>query len=83
MFNDFIIQNNFSLLNTTLNIEKNCKISYAIYNSIKAGQIYTSTSQIKIHGGIIQNSKIINVGLIILLLNSLHQIFKLIYKIEI
>ena len=56
MFNDFIIQNNFSLLNTTINIEKNCKISNAIYNSIKGGQIYTSASQIKIHGGIIQNS---------------------------
>ena len=55
MFDDFIIQNNNSLLNTTINIEKNCKIS-RIYNEIKGGQIYINSSQIKIHGGLIRNS---------------------------
>ena len=56
MFDEFIIQNNSSLHNSTLTIEKNCKISCVIYNSIRGGQIYTNGSQIKIHGGIIQNS---------------------------
>ena len=46
MFNDFIIQNNFSILNTNINLEKNCKISNYIYSAIKAGQIYTSSSLI-------------------------------------
>ena len=55
MFKDFVIQDNYSLLNPILNIEKNCKVT-SCKNAIKGGQIYIYSSQVKIHGGIIQNS---------------------------
>ena len=55
MFNDFIIQDNYSLLTSTFNFEKNGKVK-SIYNFIRGGQIYLTSCQVKIHGGIIQNS---------------------------
>jgi hypothetical protein len=57
IFEDFIIQNNSAMLNTTINIEKNCKLNSGIGNAIKAGQISISSSKVKIHGGIIRDSK--------------------------
>ena len=42
MFNDFIIQDNYSFLTSTINIEKNCKAASSIPNSIRGGQIYIS-----------------------------------------
>ena len=56
MFDDFIIQNNSPIHNSILTIEKNCKISGKILSSIRGGQIYANATQIKIHGGTIQNS---------------------------
>ena len=56
IFEDFIIQNNSSILNSTINIEKNCKLNF-IDNQIKAGQISIYSSKVKIHGGIIRDSK--------------------------
>ena len=39
MFDDFIIQNNSPIHNSILTIEKNCKISGNIHNSIRGGQL--------------------------------------------
>ena len=47
----FPIQN----LNTTINIEKN-SIVKKIDSAIRGGQIYCTSSRIKINGGIIQNT---------------------------
>ena len=55
MFDDFVIQNNNSILNSIITIEKNCKIS-SVVCSIRGGQIYGYLSQFKIHGGAIHNS---------------------------
>jgi len=59
MFDDFIFQNNNSILDSDLTIEKNCKISN-VNLSIRGGQIFGYASQIKIHGGTIQNTKYIS-----------------------
>ena len=56
MFDDFIIQNNISNLNTYFNIEKNCLIKDRINSAIRGGQIYFKNSKVKFNGGIIQNS---------------------------
>ena len=56
IFDDFIIQNNISKLNTTINIEKNCTIKGGINTLIRGGQVYLSSSRIQINGGIIRNS---------------------------
>ena len=54
MYDDFIITNNSSNLNTTINIEKNCIVKKI--DSVRKGQIYYTSSRIKINGGIIQNT---------------------------
>ena len=55
MNNDFIISNNSSNLNTTINIGKNCLVK-KLYSAIRGGQIYYYWSRVKINGGTIQNS---------------------------
>ena len=52
---DFIITNNSSNLNTSINIEKNCIVK-KIDSAIRGGQIYCTSSTVKINGGIIQNA---------------------------
>ena len=47
MFDDFVFQNNNSILDSDLTIEKNCKISN-VNLSIRGGQIFGYASQIKI-----------------------------------
>ena len=55
MYEDFIISNNTSYLNTTIKVEKNCIVK-GIHSAIRGGQIYCGSSKVKINGGIIQNS---------------------------
>ena len=55
MEKDFIIENNSSILNSTINIQKNCIIR-DIFSCIRGGQIYYASTKVKIQGGIIQNS---------------------------
>ena len=55
MNDDFIITNNSSNLNTSINIEKNCIVK-KIDSAIRGGQIYCTSSTVKINGGIIQNA---------------------------
>ena len=56
IFNDFLIQNNSSKINSTINIKDNCSVSGSINNLIEGGQVNMNLSKIKINGGIIQNS---------------------------
>ena len=56
MFDDFLIQNNSSKMNSTINIEDNCLVSGNINNAIEGGQGCFDMSKIKINGGIIQIS---------------------------
>ena len=55
MKKDFIIQNNSSVLNSTINVQKNCLIN-SLHSAIRGGQIYLGKDKIKIQGGTIQNS---------------------------
>ena len=56
IFDDFLIQNNSSKINSTIIIEENCQANGNIINEIHGGQIYLNYSKIKSNGGIIQNS---------------------------
>ena len=61
IYDGFIIQNNSSQLNTTINIQKNCEVKGNINSTIIGGQIYFNHCNIKIQGGIIQNSNNTNI----------------------
>ena len=56
IFDDFLIENNSSKLNSTININENCSVSGSVNNGIEGGQLYLYLSKIKINGGIIKNS---------------------------
>ena len=56
IYDDFLIKNNSSILNLSLNINNNCFVEKSIIHSIEGGQIKMNLSKIKINGGIIKDS---------------------------